>query len=327
MIVFSVRNVEEALILGMQTINQQGKPRDSRNGPVRVMSTPVTTYYYNPKERVIFLPERDANPYFHFMESLWMLDGRNDVEWISQYNSNIANYSDDGITFHGAYGYRWRNLNISSVDVLDQLATIANLLLNNQDDRRIVLQMWDASIDLGCEAKDIPCNLICTFRVNPEGRLDMTVFNRSNDMIWGAYGANAVHFSVLQEVMAAWINMPIGSYWQVSTNFHAYDKTFDKLTPLLTKSLGFTPYETSEVTPFSIVNTPIDNWFGELKMFIEEGPVLGFRDPFFKRVVFPMYFSWKAWKRKQYDVAIDNARNIIASDWSKACIEWLERRI
>ena len=330
--VLTVRNVEEALLIGMKAIDQEGKPRDSRNGPVRVFSTPVTTQYLSPKERVIFLPERDANPYFHFMESLWMMAGRNDVEWISQFNNTIANYSDDGVIFHGAYGHRWRNMSLSGIidydiGVLDQLSTIANLLKKNPDDRRTVLQMWDAPRDLGLEGKDFPCNLTCTFRINPRGKLDMTVFNRSNDMIWGAYGANAVHFSVLQEVIAAWVGVPVGMYWQISTNFHAYDTTFDKLTPLLDKSLGFTPYELGDVAPFPIVNTPIDNWFGELDMFMSEGPVIGFKDPFFTKVVFPMWFSWRCWKEKQYDLAIANAQDIQASDWRKACVEWLERRI
>lgn len=329
---FTVRNVEDALIVGMKTMDKEGKPRDSRNGPVRVMPSPVSTMYLYPNERVIFLPERDANPYFHFMESLWMLAGRNDVEWISQFNSAIANYSDDGVTLHGAYGYRWRNAPLSGIidsdiGVLDQLATIATLLKTNPDDRRCVLQMWDAPRDLGLEGKDFPCNLVCNFRIGTTGKLDMTVFNRSNDMIWGAYGANAVHFSVLQEVMAAWVGVPVGFYWQISTNFHAYDKTYDKLTSLLDKSAGFTPYELDEVHPYPIVNTPIDTWFGELDMFMREGPVIGFKDPFFKKVVFPMWFSWKAWKEKQYDLALANAQDIAASDWSKACVEWLGRRI
>lgn len=323
--VLKVRNVEDALILGMKVITEEGRPRNSRNGPCRVMPTPVTTQYLNPTERVIFLPERDANPYFHFMESLWMLAGRRDVEWISQYNSKIADYSDDGVTFHGAYGYRWRSVDVH-MGILDQLSTIANILKKNPDDRRAVLQMWDAAEDLGVEGKDFPCNLVCTFRI-VDGQLDMTVFNRSNDMIWGAYGANAVHFSVLQEVMAAWIGVSIGSYWQISTNFHAYDTTYEKLVPLISKSPGFTDYELEKTSPYPIVNGPIDVWFKELQMFVEEGPVIGFTDRFFTRVVFPMQRSWIAWKNKLPLVAHAHAQEIAAGDWRKACVEWLDRRI
>lgn len=328
--VINVRNVGEALPLGLRIISEHGVRRDSRNGSVLTMPMPVATVYQKPEERVMFIPERDANPFFHLMESLWMMAGRNDVAWLSQFNSNIANYSDDGVHFHGAYGYRWRNMNADG-GVLDQLETIANLLKQNPDDRRVVLQMWDSSIDLGMEGKDFPCNLTVTFRVNPYGQLDMTVFNRSNDMVWGAYGANAVHFSFLQEVMAAWIGVPIGRYWQISTNLHLYlNHAFEKVKPLLDQKYKMTPYEIGEVTPYPVVNTDIEVWMEDLNMFMEVGPVMGFRDPFFKKVVVPMFQAWQAWKNKDDPQRIENAlmfaRQIMATDWQKACVEWLERR-
>ena len=337
--VISARNVEEALILGMKKTKAEGKHRDSRNGPVYTFEAPLTTVYQNPRERVMFLPERDCNPFFHFMESLWMLAGRNDVAWIERFNSTFGQFSDDGVTFHGAYGYRWRNWfgaweadggQIQKVGIIDQLQTIAAALKQNPDDRRIVLQMWDTSADLGMMGKDFPCNLVTTFRINPSGHLDMTVFNRSNDLIWGAYGANAVHFSVLQEVMAAWIGVPVGRYWQISSNFHAYLNTFEKHKALLDLSPGFTPYELGEVQPFQIVNTDIETWFRDLDMFMSEGPVMGFQDPFFKKVVVPMFQAWEAWKDKDAPDFMDSARyfadRIAATDWRKACLEWLERR-
>lgn len=332
--VISVRNVEEALILGTKIVTTVGSQRDSRNGPVRVMPMPVTTIYSQPRERVMFLEARDANPFFHFMESLWMMAGRRDVEWISQFNSGMVNYTDDGVNFHGAYGYRWRNhfTEVSNLgeNVIDQLGTIANLLKKNPDDRRTVLQMWDATADLGLEGKDFPCNLIITFRINPSGQLDMTVFNRSNDMVWGAYGANAVHMSFLQEVMARWVGVPVGRYWQISTNFHAYLNTLEKVKPLLDLSPGFTDYELGNVEPYPIVNVAIEDWFSDLDMFMSEGAIMGFRDPFFKKVAVPMLQSWQAWKDKDNpdhrEKAIQLAGDIIATDWRKACVEWLERR-
>jgi len=332
--IVSVRNVEEALILGTKVVNSVGVRRDSRNGPVKVMPMPVTTIYSHPKERVMFLPDRDCNPYFHFMECLWMLSGRRDVAWISQFSSNISNYSDDGIKFHGAYGYRWRNHFTEPDDknnVLDQLATIAELLKKNPDDRRTVLQMWDATVDLGLDGKDFPCNLIITFRINPQGHLDMTVFNRSNDMVWGAYGANAVHMSFLQEVMASWVGVPVGKYWQISTNFHAYLNTLAKVEPVMDLSAGFTPYELGEVEPFPIVSSGIDQWHSDLAMFMDEGAnAMGYTDQFFKKVAVPMLQSWQAWKDREAPDFMDSAAyyadRIAASDWRKACVEWLERR-
>ena len=337
--VISARNVNDALLLGLQALKAEGINRDSRNGPVTVFPGPVTTQYAHPEERVIFFPERDANPYFHFMESLWMLAGRRDVAWVSQFSGNIASYTDDGVNFHGAYGYRWRahfeatiHRGDSGFEIgcIDQLETIAALLKQNPDDRRVVLQMWDTSADLGMNGKDFPCNLIATFRINPYGKLDMTVFNRSNDMIWGAYGANAVHFSVLQEVMAAWVDVPMGQYWQISTNFHAYHNTLEKHGNVTHNAPGFDPYALGEVRPIPIVNGPIDIWMQDLDMFMTQGAVIGFRDKFFKKTVVPMWQSWFTWKEKddalRYDKARKLALQIAAPDWSRACVEWLDRR-
>src|SRR5690606_6235064 len=140
--------------------------------------------------------ERDANPFLHFFESLWMLAGRNDVDYMTRLVRRFAAYSDDGKTFNGAYGYRWRKW-----FGRDQLQQIIGALRSNPQDRRCVLGMWDAGHDLGLQSADLPCNTHIYFRIQDD-RLNMTVCNRSNDAIWGAVGANVVHMSFLQEYMA-----------------------------------------------------------------------------------------------------------------------------
>ena len=315
------RNVNDALILGLKAVSEEGMLRDSRNGPVRVFESPVTTVYERPDERVVFFPERDANPFFHFMEGLWMIAGRNDVEWISRFNASIANYSDDGVTFHGAYGYRWRKH-----FGFDQLDIIAELLRQNPDDRRIVLQMWDPKVDLARGGKDFPCNTAVKFRI-VDGRLDMTVENRSNDMIWGAYGANAVHFSMLQEYMAAKIGVLLGHYWQVSTNFHSYVNTLEKHKDLI-KLVPSSPYHYG-VEPFPMVNVDIRTWEEDLEVFMAAGDqIMGYRDSFFKKVAVPMLKAHNFYKEKKYAGAINVLENeCIAADWSRAAVEWIQRRM
>ena len=324
MLVLESRNVHQALQRGMEWIGDNGVPRESRAGNVLVAPTPVTSVYRAPSERVLFWRNRDANPWFHFMEGLWMLAGREDVAWLSQFSSNIAQFSDNGRTFHGAYGYRWRQ----SFQV-DQLPVIADRLRQNPEDRRAVLGIWSPSIDLERVGKDVPCNLAVHFQVNHDMKLDMTVFNRSNDLIWGCYGANAVHFSMLHEVMSSCIGYQVGRYYQVSNNFHAYVDTMTKHEAVVFEDYP-DPYELGVIEPYPMVNVDPEIWFQDLCIFMDEGPIIGFRDPFFRRVVTPMFHSWAAWKNKSDPKRIDNALEIIsqcaATDWKKACTEWLERR-
>ena len=188
----NVRNVSEALYRTVHALQAIGEEVETRNGKALEFPYPVVTCYTHSRERVLFYPDRDANPFFHLMESFWMLAGKNDVDWISKYNGRINNYSDDGVTFHGAYGYRWKHW-----FGFDQLEVAIQRLLSYENDRRTVVGMWDPAKDFstGNDGKDYPCNTQIMFWVRDD-TLNMTVCNRSNDMIWGAYGANAVHMSV-----------------------------------------------------------------------------------------------------------------------------------
>jgi hypothetical protein len=191
----------------------------SRNGRVFKSRTPVTVVYSNPSKRVLFNDARDANPFFHLFESMWMLSGRDDAEFVSHFSSNMKNYSDDGLTLNGAYGYRWRN----HFDI-DQLDLVIDRMRKDSKDRRIVLGMWDARYDLvdAATSKDVPCNLIANFDSTTDDTVDMMVSCRSNDFLWGTLGANCVHFPFLLEYVSTCASLKMGTYYQVSHNMHVY---------------------------------------------------------------------------------------------------------
>ncbi len=329
------RNAHSILPEALYQMRTHGVNRDSRNGPVLKFPGPATIHYACPTERVVFWGERDCNPFFHLMESLWMLSGRNDVSYLSQFVPRMASYSDDGKTFHGAYGHRWRQHFMT-----DQLDLVVEALKKNPDDRRCVVQMWDSRTDLGFEGKDFPCNTQVVFSVN-EGSLDMSVFNRSNDLVWGALGANAVHFSFLQEYMAARIGVPVGHYWQISNNMHLYLEQHEGLM----HSLGDRaeefyqfrtgkddPYATGEVKPFPLMSISPEQWELELEVFMHFPDSTGLTDPFFREVARPLFFAHRTFKQMKdagldrYDCAAEHLELCAASDWKKAAEEWLLRR-
>ena len=189
----------------------------SRNGPIVEFPNPVLTTFHRPIQRVSLSPVRDANPFFHLFESFWMLQGCNDVEFPAHFAGNIRNYAEDDGILHGAYGHRWRN-HFGK----DQLDWAITELVENPDSRRVVVSMWDANVDVPNFAKDHPCNLQCMFRVRANGSLDLTVSNRSNDAVWGLFGANAVHFSFLLEYMSASTGYEMGKMYFTSNSLHIY---------------------------------------------------------------------------------------------------------
>lgn len=314
---YYVRNVSEALYLAMEDIVDSGEYVETRNGPAYEFNVPVGITYTHPRERVLFYPERDANPFFHCLESLWMLAGRNDTAFVSEYSRNIGQYSDDGKVFNGAYGYRWRNHWNR-----DQLIVAADRLRKFPNDRRTVVAMWDPQNDLKSEniSKDVPCNTHAYFGVR-KGHLNMTVCNRSNDMIWGAFGANAVHFSFLQEYMAARVGVKVGSYTQFTNNLHAYKDVLEKHK---LSQPDYEPYLGFANGPQPLVSDP-DRFDKEVARFCNNEEFYP-HEPFLFDTAEPIRTAWGRYKTGDMDSALSAAGDIKSEDWRRACVEWLRRR-
>ena len=317
------RNVNEALQEALWWLDVAGVREKSRNGQVIVSPEPVATVYEEPCERVLFSEIRDANPYFHLMEALWMLAGRNDVSWPSQFNSNFKNYAEPNGEVHGAYGYRWRSRHD------DQLAALVKLLRKSPDTRRAVLSMWAPEADLlpedANDKRDLPCNTHAYFSIR-RGALSMFVCCRSNDALWGAYGANAVHFSILLEYLALWGGWKVGTYTQMSYNLHAYT-AIDGYPPIVPVEIGCDDrYSDADLKLVPLIRHHVKAFDEDLGRFMSD-PMgdTAYTEPFFNNVVAPMYASWHDRKTKKNDGMLA-AHAIKAEDWRMACQEWILRR-
>jgi hypothetical protein len=301
-------------------------------------------------ERVLFCPIRNANPFFHLMESLWMLGGRNDLPWLAYYNKRMSEYSDDGgLTQPAAYGHRWR-----VYFGYDQLEYVLRELTQRPNSRRAVLAMWDAaglprlSGDLGNAlngSKDVPCNTHAYFQLKTDGtgtHLDMTVCCRSNDAIWGAHGANAVHFSVLLEWMTAMLAsrmkhpINVGTMTQFSNNYHVYKEVVKHdLLDYADSAAWHDHYQDLDSPALATpMFTDVKSFNAELPKFLEwaspktiDGQRPGsFATPFLDAVAKPMVEAWDWHKRAAYDRAIGSTFDIAGTDWQLACREWMTRR-
>lgn len=339
--VIQAHNVNDALFLGLMQLCHMGDIEASRNGPVLVSPTPVSTVYARPRERVLFSPLRDANPFFHYVESMWMLAGFNDVSTPARYARQMEYYTDDGSILNGAYGYRWRRF-----FGYDQLTEIVRLLNRDPTSRRAVLAMWSASDLTNQVSKDLPCNTQIYFRVQNHESLDMLVTCRSNDIVWGAYGANSVHMSMLHEYMALRLGLTTGTYTQMSFNYHLYLER-----PDVERLLR---YDKQTIGPNEILYLPDDRYTNEVHivparplfasgdeqdhdLFFEDmsallmngvlyQPQSAYESETVRGVLYPIMNAHRLFRDGLIDDAIIETELIQAVDWRVACREWLQRR-
>jgi len=326
--VIHARNINSALVSGLRLVHDHGVARPSRNGPVLEVPDPVTTVYLHPRERVLFSPVRNANPFYHLSDGLWLLGGRDDVASLAVYNARVREYSDDGIRFHGAYGAR----------IAGQVPALLRLLRNYPDTRRAALAIWRSELDLGVDSKDIPCNNMIWFLLR-DGRLDMTVGCRSNDALWGAYGANVVQFSMLQEYLACQLGVGVGKYRQVSNNLHVYTEGLagEQWRALMREGpLSWDAYSNDGVQKFPSAH-PCDMgcehpaWHSDLVRYLETRGYAQYTTAFFTQVAGPMQDSWLLYKstRDGLPAAIDVLTSAVQThgriDWLVAGLAWFTR--
>jgi thymidylate synthase len=350
----------------------------SRYGSVIRVTEPVMMSYDRPVERVLLSKYRDANPFFHFFEALWVLAGRNDIEPLKWFNSRVAEFSDDGKTWWGAYGARWRDPYLSDTDQpypknerkLSQVDYAIRILRRDRSTRRVVLEQW-MPYDLHRvwempDCKDVPCNtevmfmprleylpgathesetMVATTEQETLEFLDMTVINRSNDMIWGAMGSNFVTFSMLHEYVASAAGYRIGHYHQISNNLHVYASEeveakrevagvpvadskmlwSDKWEPA--KFLAEDPRRYPGTIP--MIDVDLSGFDTDLRNLFSRpmhSPWTHFHTTFFDHTVKKMLLAFNCYKQKNYHVALAHCLEIGAPDWQVAAIQWIEKR-
>ena len=346
--IIEANNVNDALPKGLRLVSEQGISVAPRGVSTLEVPGPVMTIYKEPWNRVLLDAVRDANPFFHLFEAMWILAGQRSVGPLARFVPSIAQFSDNGVNFHGAYGHRLRYMNAHA----DQLKQAVELLKKDPSSRQVVLQIWSARADLGSTTKDRPCNTQVYVKIR-EGKLNMTVCNRSNDMIWGCYGANAVQFPFIQEYLAAHLRVGIGPLVQVSDSLHVYDKRDDykKLLNHYSPQIKIrNPYDTPR--PPGFCNFPLIaryiecNYFDtELTDAVQQGPDVSslfpeYDSPFLRRVFVPMTKLWRShelWRAdkkrmskidfcKKIDSVVSTSSPSRGVDWIEAGIAWMARR-
>ena len=197
---------------------------------------PFIMTLHNPVNNIIYSPIRAINPFFMISEFIWIITGKEDVDFVSKFNKNMRAFSDNGDILNGAYGPRIRNAGnryyISQHDDrsisygikgVDQLAKVILKLKEDNDTRQAVIAIFDAYKDYQ-KTKDVPCNIFLKFTLR-DNRLDLTAYVRSQDMILG-FPYDAYHWTLLQQIISKILNVKIGKYFHIMDSAHLYQQDY-----------------------------------------------------------------------------------------------------
>lgn len=150
------------------------------------------------------------NPNYRFMvaEWLWIWFGHDDVATIAQYNKKIADFSDNGVDFNGAYGK----------PIAAQWSHVRSTLLNDNDTRQAVIVIYKMPTQ---PTRDVPCTVSMQFLLR-DNELNGIVTMRSSD-IWLGLPYDFFNFSMLLNCMAAELDVNTGFLQMNLGSSHLYD--------------------------------------------------------------------------------------------------------
>ena len=121
-------------------------------------------------------------------KAYWILSGSNRVKDITPFMKAIAKFSDNGITFNGAYGPK----------VVDQLEYIRSSFIEKGPDcRQAIINIWRENPR---DSRDIPCTLSLQFLIR-DNRLNCVATMRSSDA-WLGWVYDTFNFSMVSAYIA-----------------------------------------------------------------------------------------------------------------------------
>lgn len=197
------------------------------NGTLEVRN--VMTTINDPTTRFILEKKRQHRLDYVKKEILWYLGASKSIKGISDGAKRWAQVSDDGKTVNSNYGYSIFKRQ-KSLGGIPQIHRVVDELNKNPYSRRVIM-FFLLSHEIYAKmhtTKDFPCTIYAQFFLRNQRKLDMSVYMRSNDLIWG-WCNDIPFFSVVQEIVAAYLGAGMGQLTHTAGSLHLYDRHKEKM--------------------------------------------------------------------------------------------------
>lgn len=169
----------------------------------------------HPMWNTIYNEERKWNPKYAAREWQWYLSGDPSAVEISKYAPIWKNMMDEDCNVRSNYGWQWKRNN--------QLSKVVDLLRDNPNTRKATISIYDGK-EIDTYSNDTPCTYAVQFTIL-DNKLNMAVLMRSNDL-WYGFCNDQYCFSMLQQTVADFLCIKVGTYYHFAHNLHLYN---DKL--------------------------------------------------------------------------------------------------
>lgn len=159
-------------------------------------------------------------------ELLWFLKGDTNVKYLQDHGVRIWNeWADDNGELGPVYGKQWRSWESPDGEVIDQIKVVLDLLKNNPDSRRILVNAWNVG-----ELKDMalsPCHCLFQFYV-ADGKLSCQLYQRSADLFLGV-PFNIGSYALLTVMLAQVTGLKLGEFVHTFGDAHIYNNHFEQV--------------------------------------------------------------------------------------------------
>jgi len=225
-------NLNEAFVEELAKLKMAGNIVHSR-GSKQLERTFVSFQIKNPEQLDIIVPARKFNINYAIAEWLWYVSSNQKVNNISKLASIWADIQDQFGEAESNYGsYIFPVLNKMYIS---QWNWVVNELVSDPDTRRATIAI-NQPYHKEKNSKDYPCTQYIQFFIR-EGVLDMGVYMRSNDAIFG-FCNDVFTFALFQQLMLNHLNdhgmnLHLGTYYHNAGSFHIYERHFKMMDKIL----------------------------------------------------------------------------------------------
>ena len=165
-------------------------------------------------------------------ELLWFLKGETNIKYLKENKVRIWDeWADENGDLGPVYGKQWRSWEGADGKTIDQISQAVDLIKNNPDSRRIIVNAWNVA-ELP-EMALSPCHCMFQFWV-ADGKLSCQLYQRSADTFLGV-PFNIASYALLTMMMAQVCDLEPGEFVHTFGDVHLYSNHLDQARLQLTR--------------------------------------------------------------------------------------------